>query len=133
VDDKKNMEKRINACEMWIWRKVLRISWREKRTNAEVCEEIGAENEERLRQTMLRRKLSFFRHVMRSSGMGKEMTLANGENKRKQGRPRKRWMDEIQERTEVNLVELRDAISDKRRWRGVIMAIARAQRADSTG
>jgi hypothetical protein len=50
---------------------MLRISWREKRTNDEVCKEIGIENKERLRQTMLRRKLGFFEHVMRSNGMEK--------------------------------------------------------------
>jgi hypothetical protein len=60
------------------------------------------------------------------------MMLANGEGKRKQGRPRKKWMDEIQERTEMNLAELRDATSDRKRWKGVIMSIARAQRTDST-
>jgi hypothetical protein len=64
--------------------------------------------------------------------MEKEMMLANGEGKRKQGRPRKKRMDEIQERTEMSLEELRDATSDRKRWREVIMSIARAQRVEST-
>jgi hypothetical protein len=64
--------------------------------------------------------------------MKKEMMLANGEGKRKQGRPSKKWMDEIQERTEMHLEELRGTTSDRKRWNGVTMAIAKAQRADST-
>ena len=54
----KNLEKRINACEMWKWRKMQRISWTEKK-NEEVRRRIGVENVETLRQTALRRKLAF--------------------------------------------------------------------------
>ncbi len=71
----------------------------EKKTNEEVRRRIGVENAETLRQTALRRKLAFCRHVMRSNGMEKEMMLACGEGNRKRGRPRKKWMDEIQEST----------------------------------
>jgi hypothetical protein len=94
---------------------MLRISCKGKRTNEDVHKEIEFENEERLRQIMLRRKLGFFEH-MRSNRMEKETMLANGEGKRKKGRPRKKWMDKIQERTEMNMAELRDATSDRKRW-----------------
>ena len=73
------MEKKINACEMWIWRKMLRISWTEKRTNESIRMEIGLENEESLKQLATRLKLRFFGHVMRSDGLEKEMMLACGE------------------------------------------------------
>ena len=65
----KKMEKEINACEMWIWRKMQRISWTEKKTNESVRMEIGIEEDETLQQTALRRKLGFFGHVMRSDGL----------------------------------------------------------------
>src|SRR6218665_781332 len=52
----KKMEKKINACEMWIWRKMQRISWMEKKTNESVRMEIGIEEDETLQQTTLRRK-----------------------------------------------------------------------------
>src|SRR6218665_2626825 len=57
---------RINACEMWIWRKMQKISWTEKKTTESVRMEIGIEEDETLQQTALRRKLGFFGHVMRS-------------------------------------------------------------------
>src|SRR6218665_1224546 len=94
----KKMEKKINACEMWIWRKVQRISWTEKKTNETVRIEIGIEEDEMLQQTALKRKLGFFGHVMRSDGLEKRMMLAFGDGRRR-GRPRRKWMDEIHEAT----------------------------------
>ena len=85
----KKMGKKINACEMWIWRKMQRISWTEKRTNDWVRMAAGIEKDETLQQTVLRAKLRFFGHVMRSDGLEKEMMLACGEGSRKQGRQRK--------------------------------------------
>src|SRR6218665_2572848 len=64
----KKMEKKINACEMWIWKMIQRISWTGKKTNESVRMEIGIEEDEMLQQTALRRKLGFFGHVMRSDG-----------------------------------------------------------------
>src|SRR6218665_2973325 len=75
----KKMEEKINACEMWIWRKMQRISWTEKKTNESVRMEIGIEEDETLQQTALRRKLGFFGHVMRSDGLEKRMMLAFGD------------------------------------------------------
>lgn len=128
----KNMEKKINACETWMWRKMQRISWPEKRTNEGVRMEIWVENDERLQQTVIRKKLGFFGHVMRSDGLEKEMMLACGEGKRKRGRPRKKWLDEIHERTGMNLAELREVTSERKQWRRFIMSIARVQQTDST-
>ena len=60
------------------------------------------------------------------------MMLAYGEGRRKQGRPRIKWMDEIHEIARMNLTELRDATADRRKWRNLIMTVARVQRNDST-
>ena len=57
--------------------------------------DIGIEEDEMLQQTAIRRKLGFFEHVMRSDGLEKGMILACGEGRRRRGRPRRRWMDEI--------------------------------------
>jgi len=66
----KKMEKKINACEMWIWRKMQRISWTEKKTNESVRMEIGIE-EETLQQTVLRRKPGFLgRYAIRWNDAG---------------------------------------------------------------
>ena len=127
-----DMEKKINACEMWIWRKMLRISWTEKRTNESVREELGIERDETLQQTATWRKLSYFGHVMRSNGLEKELMTACGEGRRRRGRPRKRWLDEVQEKSGMNLEELREATRERGHWRGYIKNIARAPRADGT-
>jgi len=94
--------------------------------------EIGIEKEETLQQTVLRAKLRFFGHVMRSDGLEKDMMLAYGEGRRKQGRPRKKWMDEILEKTAMNLAELRDATMDRRKWKGLIKTVAKVPGTDST-
>ena len=73
------MGKKINAYEMWLWRKMQRISWTEKKTNESVHMVIGIEEDETLQQTALRRKLGFFGHVMRSDGLEKTMMLAFGD------------------------------------------------------
>ena len=88
--------------------------------------------DESLLQSMLRARLRFFGHVMRSNGLEKEMMLACGEGCRKQGRPRKRWMDTIHETTGMNLADLRDATVDRVKWRGLVVSVARTQRVDST-
>ena len=93
---------------------------------------IGIEKEETLQQTVLKGKLRFFGHVMRSEGLEKDMMLAFGEGKKKLGRPRKKWMDEIYETTGLNLAELRDATMDRKKWRSLIMTVARVQGTDST-
>ena len=92
----------------------------------------GIEKDETLQQTVLRAKLRFFGHIMRSDGLEKQMMLACGEGSRKQGRPRRKWMDEIHETTGMNLAELRDATTERRKWRGLTMTIARVQGTDST-
>jgi hypothetical protein len=128
----RDMEKKINACEMWIWRKMLRISWTEKRTNESVREELGIEREETLQQTATWRKLSYFGHVMRSNGLEKELMTACGEGRRRCGRPRKKWLDEVQEKSGMKLEELREATRERRQWRGYIRTFARAPEADGT-
>jgi len=91
----KKVGKKINACELWIWRKMQRISRTEKETNESVRLEIWVEEEEMLQLTAIRRKLGFFGHVMRSGGLEKGMMLACGEGRRRRRQPRRRCMDEI--------------------------------------
>ena len=127
-----SMEKKINACEMWIWRKMLRISWTEKRTNESVRKELGIEKEETLQQSATKWKLCYFGHVMRSNGLEKELMTACGEGRRRRGRPRIRWLDEVQEKTGMNLEALREATRERRNWRKYIYTVVRAPRAEDT-
>jgi len=108
------------------------LSWTEKKTNETVRMEIGIEEDETLQQTAIRRKLGFFGHdiVMRSEGL--EKGLAHGDGRRRRGRPRRKWMDEIHEVTGMKLVELRDVTEQRKRWRKLVKTIVRAPRVDST-
>src|SRR6218665_3290129 len=128
----KKMEKKINACEMWIWRKMQRISWMEKKTNESERMEIGIEEDETLQQTALRRKLGFFGHVMRSDGLDKRMMLVFGDGRRRRGRPRRKWMDEIHEITGMKLAEIREVTAERNHWRRMAKTVARTRRVDST-
>ena len=109
-----------------------RISCTQKNSNESVRLEIGIEEEETLQQTVLRRKLGFFGHVMRSDGLEKEMMLAHGDGRRRRGRPRRKWMDEIYEVTGMKLAELRYVTTERKQWRRLVKMVARDQRADST-
>ena len=129
----KELEKKIDACEMWIWRRMLRISWTERRTNASVIQELGKlRGDLTLQQRAIKQKMIYFGHVMRADGMEKRMMLASGEGRRRRGRPRKRWMEEIHRRTAMNLAQLRDATRSRGEWRKLVMTVARVPRTDGT-
>ena len=90
------MEKKCNACEMWIWTQMLRVSWSEKRTNESIQIEIGqARGDMSLKHWAAKQKMLFSGQVMWANGLEKEVMLACREGRRKRGRPRKRWMEEI--------------------------------------
>jgi hypothetical protein len=76
--------------------------------------------------------MAFFDHVMRANVLEKEMMLACGEGRRRRGRPRRRWMEEIHKRTKMNLEELRDTTEDRNTWRRLIMAVAKDPRINGT-
>src|SRR6218665_265793 len=86
----------------------------------------------KLQQTALRRKLGFFGHVMRSDGLEKRMMLAFRDGRRRRGRPRRKWMDEMHEVTGMKLAELGDVTTERKIWRKMVKTIARTQRVDST-
>src|SRR6218665_1069352 len=103
----KAMEKKIDASEMWIWRRMQRVSWTEKRTNESILMEIGHARGNMsamsLRQRAAKQKMMFFGHVMQANSMENEMMLACGEGRRKRGRSRKRWMKETHTMSGMNL------------------------------
>ena len=86
---------RIAAFEMWCWRRMLRIVWTMRRTNASIIEEIGVSK--RLLHAINTQMLSYFGHISRRKGNNLEKMIMQGmiEGKRKRGRPRSRWIDQI--------------------------------------
>src|SRR6218665_3492309 len=106
---------------------------RRRRLSVGLRMEIGIEEDETLQQTALGRKLGFFGHVMRSDGLEKRMMLAYGDGRRRRrGRPRRKWMDEIHEVSGMKLAELRDVMAERKHWRRMVKTIHRTRRVDST-
>src|SRR6218665_173428 len=107
------MERKIDACEMWIWKRMLRVAWTKRRTNESIVQEIG-EMRGRLSlfQRATRQKMMFLGHVMKAAGLKKETMLA-WEGGRRSGRPNKKWMEEILVRTGIDLEELREAARNR--------------------
>jgi hypothetical protein len=128
---RKAEKKKIASFENWCWRRMLRVSWTNKRTNASINEEIGSGTT--LLIQALKQKLSYFGHVVRADGLEKSLMLGMGEGKRSRGRPRARWIDEILERTELDLREATQAASNRTIWRSVVNEVTRGlQRPDGT-
>ena len=105
--------KKIDAFEQWCWRRMLRIPWTAKRTNKSVADEVNTNLS--LQGRIIKQKLSYFGHVMRANGLEKSIMLGMGEGQRGRGRPRTRWLDEIQSTTGLNLHQLSEAVQD-RNW-----------------
>src|SRR6218665_2192033 len=120
------------ATYIWVRLIIGCVQYTLKYGNESVRMEIGIEEDETLQQTALRRKLGFFGHVMRSDGVEKRMMLAYGDGRRRRGRPRRKWMDEIHEVTGMKLAELRDVTAKRKHWRRMVKTVARTRRVDST-
>ena len=93
----KSDENRIMAAEMWIWRRMLGVSWKEKRTNASILSELDDKKE--LLRKIMTLKLAYFGHIMRGSGslLTLQIVEGMGEGKRKRGRQKKQWFDKIRD------------------------------------
>jgi len=117
--------KKIEAFENWCWRKMLRISWTEKRTNASIQQQLGITTS--LVNRIRRNKLIYFGHIMRSNSLEKDMIVAMGEGQRKRGRPRSRWLDGIEEDTGMSLQELTETTRDRTEWRRKVMMVTRGR------
>src|SRR6218665_1567946 len=120
--DKSN-GKKIDACKMWIWRRMLRVAWTERRTNEAILQEIGAmRGGLSLLQIATKLKMMILEHVMRANGLEKEMMLTCGDGKRRRwrrrrGLPMKIWMKEMLVGTGMSLEELREASRKRSSWR----------------
>ena len=111
---KKADKKRIDALEMWIWRKMENIKWTDKITNEEVLLRVGETHN--LRETISMRKKRWMGHVLRREGLMKDVLEGRMEGKRLRGRKRIMMMDDIKDGRSYSRTK-RDA-EDKELWRG---------------
>ena len=111
---------------MWCWRRMLRISWFMKRSNISVLEEIQPKR--RLLSHVQSQMMKYFGHIARRGGNSLEKVIMQGcvEGRRKPGRPRTRWIDQIKSMVGCPLHELYNLVQDRQRWCDVV-AVASCQ------
>ena len=113
----KESTKRLEAFEMWVYRRMSRISWKDKVRNEEVLERLGVERE--LMQTLKTNKLVYFGHIARHDCLPKTVLTTIQDGKRKRGRPRRMWTNDIKDWTNRSMSDCMHLAQNRMAWRAV--------------
>ena len=121
---KKAEHQRIDAFELWCWRRFLRVPWTSRRSNHSILKEINPEYS--LEGLMLKLKFQYFGHLMwRADSLEKTLMLGKTEGGRKRGQQKMRWLDGIIDTTDMSFSKLQEIVKDREAWRAAVHAVTK--------